>query len=904
MSCLGPEYNPNPTRLWSRFENNCVFQTGDGISPVEQIYIPLLRRYVTVESLHFQLAVLKKGNVLQYKKNSSNITKKQKYSQIARGNWTNRTTTWATQTETYTNPNTNMLQRINYSNITSTGIPTTDPITRCPISTLNKNVSFMPPPTPTLNLNNGNNGNNGNKKGHSPILPPPQVISSNQNSNTQNIVILIPSPIPPTIPVITTPNIIIPDGGTLLCNTTENICTGEITVKISPIQCVPTSSSDVPGPIMGLCYDDSLPTYYPKTSHSYPYSNYVSKDDIKPDYTQYYDVFVNFSELVKIVNQLLIDFSEASISSDKLKKFYDRLSPSFYIDINNKINDIKNKLNMNEISNTNIFLSGLLNILSNSFNNIYIYKDSNSNSVETVRLQLELDSIISILIRADPVEITHLVEKYLYKSLSPTGAFIDPITIPAVLLTIDQAYIIYIQTYGFPTDSIFDEKELYTIKVALNTHDAFTTNEDTAIEITYDMFITYCIKTDSNFSVEKYMSDNKFTVTAVKSGTLQISAYSVLSAVWIKNDWNATYNNTIDSNQKMIWTPSINFVGVIDAFSIKTTNKFTKSAWINVKYLNHIPTLTEKPITTVDMIKTTENIRKTITFDDISNHCKASDSKDKNGKIVGFMITTWFPDSIGPLTIVDEKITYDDTKINKEPNGTFEINDTSSNTIIPLQQYKNGSEYIIDASHNVYWTPQTDKSGIFILFKIEAIDNNRTKSGVIIDSALRDGCIPIYAYVTPDPKPPIFTMFKDILGEVNPYKRTEDLEFSTSENKIYNCLYSTEPIVITFKAMFDKATISTTHGNINSFLIHETLSNRGLLYLGKTEPTKTLFDPTNNFTIDSINNAYWIPNEIQPNNNNIVFKQEIFSVNCKDTINAISTGYVIGTIQFNRISDT
>jgi hypothetical protein len=878
MSCFGPDYNPNPTRLWSRFENNCVFQNSNGRSPDEQIYIPLLRRYVTAESLNFQLSVLKKGNVLQYKKNSSNITKNQKYAQIARGNWTNRTTTWATQTETYTNPNTNMLQRINYSNITADGIPTLDPITRCPISLLKENVSFMP--HPNGNTNNGNNP-------LSPILPPP-VISSNQN-----IVILIPPPIPPTIPVIT-PNIIIPNGGTLVCNTTENICTGEIIIKISPIPCVPTSSSDVPGPIMGLCYDDTIPTYYPKTSRSYPSSNYVSKDDIEQDYTQYSDVFANFSELVKIINQLLIDFSEASISSDKLKIFYDRLTTSFYIDINNKINDIKDKLSLNGISSTNIFLNGLLNILSNSFNNIYIYKDSNFNSVETEKLQTELDSIISILIRADPNEITHLIEKYLYKSLRPTGAFIDPIRIPGILLSIDQAYIIYIKTFGFPPDGIFNENDLFKINVAINTHDAFPTNEDTAIEITYEQFITYCKKTDTNFSVENYMSDNKFIVTLVKSGTLQISAYSVLSGGWINSDWNVNSNNIVDIRHKMIWTPSINFVGVVDAFSIKTTNHFTKSAWINVKYLNHIPTLIEKPITMVDIITTDENTRKKITYDDIYRHCYARDSDDINGHIVGFMITTWFPDSIGPLTIVDNKITYDNTIKNTISNGIFEI-DTSLNTIVTLNQHINGIKYIIDASHNVYWTPALNKSGIFIVFKIEAIDNNGALSGVILDGALRTGCIPIYVNVNPAPNPPIFTEFNKILGQVHPSYLKPD----------GNCLYNITPIVMTFNDMYDKATKSTTHGTIISFLIHEVFStDSGSLYLGKDNLTKTLFNKTDNFTIDSNNNAYWIPNDTQPNNNNDIFYKQIFSVNCKDDNNLTSDGYVIGNIRFNKISTT
>ena len=49
MSCLGNDYNPNPTRVWSRFQNNCSATDSDNM------------KY--------------KANVLQYKQNSSNLTK-------------------------------------------------------------------------------------------------------------------------------------------------------------------------------------------------------------------------------------------------------------------------------------------------------------------------------------------------------------------------------------------------------------------------------------------------------------------------------------------------------------------------------------------------------------------------------------------------------------------------------------------------------------------------------------------------------------------------------------------------------------------------------------------------------------------------------------------------------------
>jgi hypothetical protein len=141
MSCFSPCYNPIPTRDWSRFQNTCSFNNTSVITPI----------------LALQISNNYKGNILQYKKNSSNLTKKQIYTQIAKGNWTNRNTTWATQTETYTNPNTNGLTRVN---------------------------------------------------------------------------------------------------NTLICYGRD-------------VSCNPTSNSDVPGPIINLCYDDTQQTYYPKTRLTY-----------------------------------------------------------------------------------------------------------------------------------------------------------------------------------------------------------------------------------------------------------------------------------------------------------------------------------------------------------------------------------------------------------------------------------------------------------------------------------------------------------------------------------------------------------------------------------------------------------------------------------------------------------
>jgi hypothetical protein len=200
MSCLKPGYNPNPTRQWSRVQNPCTFDNvGQSTSGVT--YIPQLRRFVPNADVLNQLNMLRKGNILQYKANSTNITKAQRYSQICKGAWTNRTTTWATQTDQFTNPNTRSLKRVNVNrNITMDGT-TTDAEITCPKDILNN----------------------------------------------------------PNITVV------IQDGGSLVYNVIENPCTGETIVQSKPNYCNPTTNSDVPGPIINLCYDATLPTYYVKT---------------------------------------------------------------------------------------------------------------------------------------------------------------------------------------------------------------------------------------------------------------------------------------------------------------------------------------------------------------------------------------------------------------------------------------------------------------------------------------------------------------------------------------------------------------------------------------------------------------------------------------------------------------
>ena len=113
----GVNYNPVPTRVWSRVQNNCSTNQNNTNIKNDIIYIPILNKYVTPAEANYQLQMFEKGNILQFKKNNSNFTKNQKYSRISKGLSNSRKKNYATQSDVYTNPNTTSLMRVNYTNI-------------------------------------------------------------------------------------------------------------------------------------------------------------------------------------------------------------------------------------------------------------------------------------------------------------------------------------------------------------------------------------------------------------------------------------------------------------------------------------------------------------------------------------------------------------------------------------------------------------------------------------------------------------------------------------------------------------------------------------------------------------------------------------------------------------------
>uniref|UniRef100_A0A6C0IU69 Uncharacterized protein n=1 Tax=viral metagenome TaxID=1070528 RepID=A0A6C0IU69_9ZZZZ len=267
MSCIENGINsgcylPQPPREWSRVQNSCSLvndSTSNGF-----VKLPYSNKLVPSPLVSYNLQMLAKGNVLQYKANSGNLTKAQRYSKIARGQWTNRNTTWASQsTNGITNPNTSSLKRVDTFNIAL------DPISG---QVLGPTLLPVTCPQPINNVY-------------------PSIPSTIQSSTSEPPVPPPPPPVPPSGPTVPpvpqlpdTPPIVIQDSGSMVCSIQENICTGETkSFKANQI-CNLTTDSDVPGRIEPLCWNDGTPTWYPR--QRYTMSNSTNKWPINAKFIQ------------------------------------------------------------------------------------------------------------------------------------------------------------------------------------------------------------------------------------------------------------------------------------------------------------------------------------------------------------------------------------------------------------------------------------------------------------------------------------------------------------------------------------------------------------------------------------------------------------------------------------------
>jgi hypothetical protein len=195
-------YLPIPPRAWSRVQNPCTYINSN--DSYDSAYIPLTNQTVSLAQANYEDKLQYKGNILQYKGNSSQLTKRQKYSQLAKCLGPSRTKVFATQSQTYTNPNTSGLLRVNSVSISNAIVGAQTYIA----GPYHYNIGY------------------------------PFGCSSDS----------------------------VEDGGNLVCGTYANPCTGEIlkTGSVSSTVCNPSYCSDVPGRPVELCWNYKGQTWFPK----------------------------------------------------------------------------------------------------------------------------------------------------------------------------------------------------------------------------------------------------------------------------------------------------------------------------------------------------------------------------------------------------------------------------------------------------------------------------------------------------------------------------------------------------------------------------------------------------------------------------------------------------------------
>jgi len=204
-------YNPIPPRVWSRVQSSC---TDPGVPNNNYlVYVSLTKQTVPQAIANLNTQILSKGNILQYKKNSATLTKQQKYAQLAKGGGPSRKKSYATQSQTYSNPNTSSLQRVNSTEI----------------------------PFPNFIIGSPNN-----------ILGPYKYGLQNPNG---------------------CPATTLEEGGTLNCNTIVKPCTKQIIQQTNTQKYFSITDSNVPGfsnpsVVKFLYWDPRLQTWYPRQRYT------------------------------------------------------------------------------------------------------------------------------------------------------------------------------------------------------------------------------------------------------------------------------------------------------------------------------------------------------------------------------------------------------------------------------------------------------------------------------------------------------------------------------------------------------------------------------------------------------------------------------------------------------------
>jgi len=301
-------YNPKPTRAWSRVQSSCTYVQDNSYNSV---YVPSINKTLTLSQANLFQKLLQKGNVLQYKKNSSNQTKNEKYSKIAKGISSSRKQSYSTQSQTYTNPNTNSFQRVNTTSI----------------------------PFPNQIVGSPNN-----------ISGPYQYYLNSTVDCCNNL---------------------LTDGGSLIGNKYVNQCTGEIIQSFTPQNWYLSYCSDVPGPIVGLYWNSKIATWNPRqnktmnnSANKFPegYKAFVSAATPVPPV-----VILDYSSSTTVTISWTIS---ESIECMPISSFNIYLNGKLYINV--PYNIFTSTITLNQTTN-NIYMTSLSTTIESAPSNVITY---------------------------------------------------------------------------------------------------------------------------------------------------------------------------------------------------------------------------------------------------------------------------------------------------------------------------------------------------------------------------------------------------------------------------------------------------------------------------------------------------------------------------------------------------
>ena len=187
---------------------------------------------------------------------------------------------------------------------------------------------------------------------------------------------------------------------------------------------------------------------------------------------------------------------------------------------------------------------------------------------------------------------------------------------------------------------------------------------------------------------------NAFVIKAVSTGALKIGTSAGTST-----DWIAGFNDIIDATHQAYWTPAVNANGTLNAFTaVAKDNSGSVSttpiqATVLVTPVNDRPTLTAFSSA---VVSGNEDNQITVRFTDLQSQ---GNEADVDGNVTAFVIKA-------------------------VSTGTLKIG-TSAGT---AKDWVAGSNDFVDATHQAYWTPDTNANGSLNAFTVLAKDNSNTIS--------------------------------------------------------------------------------------------------------------------------------------------------------------------------------